>query len=51
LHYLVGLDFSLFDIYISTQFRQQTILDYNEQIKNVEYENTMIFLAYKTFMR
>ncbi|MEA1987481.1 MAG: DUF1302 family protein [Candidatus Marinimicrobia bacterium] len=51
LHYLVGLDFSLFGINMSTQFIQQAILDYNDQIKNDEYENTMTYMAYKTFLR
>jgi len=51
LHYLVGLEFTLFNINMSTQFIQQAILDYDKPIKNDEFENTMTFLAYKTFLR
>ena len=51
LHYLVGVDFTLWDIRVSSQFIQQAILDYDDYIKNNEFENTMTFLAGKDFLR
>lgn len=51
LHYLVGLDYTLWDIKLSSQFIQQAILDYDDFITNDEYENTMTFLASKSFLR
>ena len=51
LHYLVGVDYTLWDIRLSSQFIQQTILDYKEFINNDEYENTMTVLASKDFLR
>ena len=45
LHYLVGLDFIIGGVNLSTQFIQQTILDYDKYILNEEAENTMTFLA------
>ncbi len=45
LHYLVGLDFNLGPVKVSTQFIQQTILDYDTYILNEKTENTMTFLA------
>lgn len=45
LHYLVGVDFNLGGVVLSTQFIQQTILDYDNPILNVETENTMTFLV------
>ena len=51
LHYLVGVDYTLWDIRLSSQFIQQAILDYDVYIKNDELENTMTFLASKDFMR
>lgn len=51
LHYLVGYDFSLFDISMSMQFIQEYIMDYDHQITNEEFENTMTFLANKSFFR
>ena len=51
LHYLVGVDYTLWDIKLSSQFIQQAILDYDEHIKNNEFDNTMTFLARKSFMR
>ncbi len=46
LHYLVGLDFNIGELKLSTQFIQQYILDYDENIINPEVENTMTFLAH-----
>jgi len=45
LHYLVGADFNIGNVKLSTQFIQQTILDYDENITNSEFENTMTFMA------
>ena len=45
LHYLLGADFNVGNVKMSTQFIQQTILDYNENISNSEFENTMTFMA------
>ena len=45
LHYLVGLDFNLGPVKVSSQFIQQTILDYDNYILNEKTENTMTFLA------
>jgi len=51
LHYLIGLDHTLWDINISGQFIQQAILDYDELLDQDEFENTMTFLARKDFLR
>ena len=45
LHYLVGLDFNLGPVKLSSQFIQQTILNYDDYILNEKTENTMTFLA------
>ncbi|MEN8228133.1 MAG: DUF1302 family protein [Bacteroidota bacterium] len=45
LHYLLGLDFNLGPVKVSSQFIQQTILDYDNDILNEKTENTMTFLA------
>ena len=45
LHYLVGLDFNLGPVKLSSQFIQQTILNYDDFILNENIENTMTFLA------
>ena len=52
LHYLVGLDATPFwDIKMSAQFVQRAILDYNNDIKDKEFDNTMTFLMKKNFLR
>jgi hypothetical protein len=51
LHYLIGVDYTLWDIRLSSQFIQQAILDYDKHINNDEYENTMTILASKDFLR
>jgi len=51
LHYLVGIDYTIFDINMSGQFVQQAILDYDEMIDQYEYENTLTFLMRKDFLR
>jgi hypothetical protein len=45
LHYLLGIDFNLGNVKMSTQFIQQTILDYDEFIAKPEFDNTMTFMA------
>lgn len=45
LHYLAGLDFIIGGINLSTQFIQQTIFDYDNNILNEKVETTMTFLA------
>ncbi len=45
LHYLVGLDFNLGPVKVSSQFIQQTILDYDANILNEKTENTMTVMA------
>ena len=51
LHYLLGVDYTLWDIRLSSQFIQQAILNYDDPIKNDQYENTMTVLASKDFLR
>ncbi len=50
LHYLLGLDYSIFDVHLSGQFIQQAILDYDDAIKNDEYSNMATFLATRDFL-
>ncbi|RLD54618.1 MAG: hypothetical protein DRJ01_17790 [Bacteroidetes bacterium] len=45
LHYLIGFDFNIKNVKFSTQFIQEAILDYDENMQNAEMENTMTFLA------
>jgi len=45
LHYLVGLDFNLGPVKLSSQLIQQTILNYDDNILNEKTENTMTALA------
>jgi len=51
LHYLLGLNRTLWDIRLSAQFIQQVILDYDDQMVNDEFENTMTFLVSSDFLR
>ncbi len=51
LHYLLGADFSFSGIDFSTQFIQETILDYETTIVNDEYNNTVTFTAREDFLR
>ena len=51
-HYLVGLDATPFwDIKMSAQFVQRAILNYDSNIQDREFDNTMTFLMKKTFLR
>ena len=49
-HYLFGYDHNWFGVNISFQFIQEYILDYEEDIKNDEFQSTTTFLASKTFI-
>ncbi len=52
IHYLVGIDATPFwDITMSVQFIQRVILNYDDNIKSDEFDNTMTFLMRKTFLR
>jgi len=51
IHHLLGIDYSIGDLKLSTQFIQQAILDYNDYLLNDEFENTMTFLASMDFLR
>lgn len=51
LHYLLGTDFSIGGIDLSTQFIQENILDYQESIVGDQYKNTITFLARDDFLR
>lgn len=51
LHYMAGLDYTLAGTKLSLQFIQEFIPDYNNQLMNREFENTMTFLAKKDFLR
>ena len=45
LHYVVGLDYGIGHLKLSTQFIQKYIMDYNDFIDEEEFSNTMTFLA------
>jgi hypothetical protein len=51
LHYVVGLDFNIGSVKMSTQFIQQYILDYNDLLDNPETNNTATFMARYDMMR
>lgn len=51
LHYLLGADYTFWDINLSGQFIQQVILDYDKQIEQDEFENTMTVMARRNFLR
>ncbi|MBZ0179167.1 MAG: hypothetical protein K8F36_07745 [Melioribacteraceae bacterium] len=51
LHYLLGIDYTIGDLKLSSQFIQQTIMDYDDYLINDEFENTMTFLATMDFFR
>jgi len=50
-HYLIGTDFSIGTTRLSTQFIQRAILDYDDSIIQEELDNTMTFLANRTFLQ
>ena len=51
LHYVVGLDYSLGNLRLSSQFIQKSIFNYEPDILDEETENTMTFLASYNAMR
>jgi hypothetical protein len=51
LHYLFGIDYTLWEINLSGQFIQQAILEYDEPIVQDEFDNTATFLARRDFLR
>jgi len=51
MHYLLGLDYTLWDINLSGQFIQQAIMNYDEAVDQDEFVNTMTFLARRDFLR
>ncbi len=50
-HYVVGLDFNIGNVKLSTQFIQKYILDYNDFIYDDEAINTATFLARYDMLR
>ncbi len=51
LHYLVGLDFNIGSVKFSSQFIQEAIMDYDENMLKGDRENTMTFLARGELLR
>jgi hypothetical protein len=51
LHYMSGLDYSLFGTTLSAQFVQEAVLDYDSFIEKDEFTSTLTFLAKKDFLR
>jgi len=51
LHYVVGLDYGVGNLKLSTQFIQKYIMDYDDKINDEEFNNTMTFLARYDAMR
>ncbi len=51
LHYVIGLDYGIGSLKLSTQFIQKYIIDYNDFIDEDEFQNTMTFLARYDAMR
>lgn len=50
-HYLIGYDHNWFGMNVSFQFIQEYILDYEDDIRNDEFSNTMTFLITEDFLR
>ena len=50
-HYLIGYDHNWFGMNVSFQFIQEYILDYEEDMRNDEFSNTMTFLITEDFLR
>lgn len=51
LHYVVGFDFNIGSVKMSTQFVQQYILEYEEMMDKPETQNTATFMARYDMMR
>jgi len=50
-HSLIGYDHNWFGMNVSFQFIQEYIMDYEEDIRNDEFSNTMTFLIMEDFLR
>ncbi len=50
-NYVVGLDYGIGNLYLSTQFIQKIIFDYDDNLKEDQYTNMMTFLARYEAMR
>ena len=50
-NYLVGYDHNWFGVNVSFQFIQEYIMDYEEDMRNDEFSNTMTFLVTEDFLR
>lgn len=50
-HYLIGLDYKRSGWNFSTQYIQEIILDYDDQILRDQFYNTLTFLVNKDFLR
>lgn len=51
LYYLLGADYTLWDTILSAQFIQKAILDYDDQMINDQFVNTLTVLLGKGFLR
>ena len=51
LHYLIGLDYSLWEIKLSGQFIQEAIPDYEPELYPDEFKNTATILVSRDFLR
>ena len=51
LQYVVGLDYNINNLKLSTQFIQKHIMDYNDFIQEDKFQNMMTFLARYDAMR
>jgi len=50
-HYLIGYDHNWFGVNVSFQFIQEYIMDYEEDMRNDEFSNTMTFLITEDYLR
>lgn len=50
-HYLIGYDHNWFGMNVSFQFIQEYIMDYEEDIRNDEFSNTITFLVMEDLLR
>ena len=49
-HYLLGVDWTLFGVNMSTQFVQEIVLDYDDALVSDEHSDVVTFLASDSFM-
>lgn len=50
-HYLLGVDHTILGVDVSMQFIQQAILEYDDQMTDDQFENTVTLLFSKMFLR